>query len=67
MSTEQEFMRELLVWGYIRNLESQYQIENIPVDINNIILLFQRFVIYGIDNIQAQIFKLMGMDQCSLL
>ena len=42
MSTEQELRRELLVWGYIRNAEKQYQIENIPEDINNIILLFQK-------------------------
>ena len=42
MSTEQELRRELLVWGYIREFEREYSIENIPEDINSIILLFQK-------------------------
>ena len=39
MSTQQELRGELLVWG---RLEKECQIDNIPEDINNIILLFQK-------------------------
>ena len=34
--------KELLVWGFIRNIEKQHKHLNIPIEINSIIYLFQR-------------------------
>ena len=34
--------RELLVWGFIRNIERQYKQLEIPIEINSIIYSFQR-------------------------
>lgn len=35
--------KELLVWGYIRDIEKMYIHFNIPIEINDIIYLYQRF------------------------
>ena len=35
--------RELLVYGYIREIEKTFQIRNIPQDINDLIYLFQKY------------------------
>ena len=37
-----DLKRELLVWGYIRNAQKHYRNMNIPLDINDIIYLYQR-------------------------
>ena len=42
MATERDYRRELLVWGYIRQLEKIHNDMNIPIEINDIIYLFQR-------------------------
>ena len=34
--------RELLAWGYVRNIEKLHKDLNIPLEINNIIYLYQR-------------------------
>ena len=42
MATRKNLRRELLVWGYIRNIEKQCKQMNIPLEINDIIYLYQR-------------------------
>lgn len=42
MAKEQAIREELLIWGYVRQIQSEYKIENIPVEINGIILLFKK-------------------------
>ena len=42
LSTIKDYERELLVAGYVRNIGNTYKIKNIPLDINDIIYLYQR-------------------------
>ena len=43
MSTKRNLRRELLIWGYIRATEKEYNLLYIPLEINDIIYLFQQF------------------------
>ena len=43
MSTKRRLETELLVWGYIRGIEKEYDSLNIPTEIKDIIYSFQRF------------------------
>ena len=40
MLPKRERIRQLLISGYVRNIEKMYTIENIPTVINDIIYLF---------------------------
>ena len=42
MTTKEEIRRELLVWGYVRNIEKNHESLIIPLEINNVIYLFAR-------------------------
>lgn len=42
-SSEEVNRRELLVSGFVRNMEKEYEIENIPLEINDIIYLYQKY------------------------
>ena len=55
--------QELLVAGYIRNVEKSYQM-NIPGDITDIIYLYQRIYDEWIENMHLKILKLMIQDLC---
>ena len=41
-SVGRRYQQELLVWGYIREIEKLYKINDIPFDINDIIYLYQK-------------------------
>ena len=43
MTTERQNRQELLVWGYIRDMEKMYKLMNIPTVINDIIYSYQTF------------------------
>ena len=43
MTAKRNVSRELLVWGYVREIEMEYKQMNIPFEINDIIYLYQRF------------------------
>ena len=43
MTTYKHHKQELLVSGYVRNIERMYDIKNIPLDIMDIIYLYQQF------------------------
>ena len=45
MATERDLRRELLVWGYIREFGKNYKLMIIPVEINDVIYLYQRFYV----------------------
>ena len=42
MATSRNQKQELLVWGFIREIEKVYKIMNVPFEINDIIYLYQR-------------------------
>ena len=42
MATQSDYRGRMLVWGYVRNVEKQYKDMNIPLEINDIIYLYQR-------------------------
>ena len=43
MSTLKNLKHELLVAGFIRHMEKEYKLNNIPTEINHLIYLFQQF------------------------
>ena len=42
MATERDLKKELLVWGYIREVGKQYKHMIIPIEINDITYLYQQ-------------------------
>ena len=41
MPTKKKYRQELLVWGYMKEMENVYKIQNMPLEINDIVYLYQ--------------------------